>query len=324
MFVYSAYYDARDIKWPVVRVIGVTQRIGSNHVKCRMFFDEKIVSLHVSDNRITKKPTGKKRQVKPYFDVSANIAIIGEHHDQNYSACFVMCPLNVHLFFANSPSDSSEPTEKVIPTYVSIIPFDSENVKVTNRLPVINSKNGGTGTYPVNTTNIGMCVAPVHSFYNSTLEIIEFVELYKILGVTRFTIYNHTMSDEVSCVLNHYIEKENSVSVMPWNLIIESNIDVHNKGFLAYINDCLYRNMNDFHYLIPLDLDEFIIPHIHDTIPDMLQYLNYNQNLIKSGKILSAAQERRFREKSGRHLSLPFTYVFQNAFFFLQFGERYH
>ncbi len=33
------------------------------------------------------------------------------------------------------------------------------------------------------------------------------------------------------------------------------------EGLFAALNDCLYRNMNTFKYLMLIDFDEFIIPH---------------------------------------------------------------
>ncbi len=48
---------------------------------------------------------------------------------------------------------------------------------------------------------VGVCVKPLHFSYGRTLELLEFLELNKLLGVTKFTLYNHTVSREVACVL---------------------------------------------------------------------------------------------------------------------------
>ena len=66
--------------------------------------------------------------------------------------------------------------------------------------------------------------------------------------------------------------------------------------------------MNDFRYLMLIDFDEFIIPHMNETIPDMLEYLNSNRVLTKNGRKLN-------------HPKLTSSYSFQNAFFYLQFGK---
>ena len=303
-FVYSAYYDARDIQKPVVRVIGVTRTKRSDKVMCRMYFDEKKLGWNPSDKHIdiSASSASNKKNNQSFLDVPASIFIIRENWNLKYSACFVICPLKT----------SSDSKEQFIPESISIIPVESDpDRKITNRLPVINSRNGGTGTYQINKTDVGVCVKPIHFHYNKTLELIEFIELNKILGVTKFTFYNHTMSDEVSCVLNYYMKQEtDSVSVMSWDLKVDSQTEIRTEGLFAALNDCLYRNMNDFHYLMLIDFDEFIIPHMNESIPDMLEYLNSNKVLMKNGRKLF-------------HPKLTSSYSFQNAFFYLQFGKTY-
>ena len=266
-YVYSAYYDVRDAHRPLVRVVGVTKTKRSDKVLCRMY--------HKAQNASTK-----------VINVQATINIIRENWNLKYSACFVICPLL-------SPK---------IPTSVSII---AGSASATNQLPVNNVLSGGTGTQPVNSSDIGICVKPIHFHYNKTFEILEFIELNKILGVNRFTFYNHTMSPEVSCLLEHYKE-EGTVHILPWQLQVDSQTEIRTEGLFAALNDCLYRNMNHFRYLMLTDFDEFIVPHMNQTLPQMLDYLNSQKVLVKSGQRLKRPK-------------ITASYSFQNAFFYLQF-----
>ena len=111
------------------------------------------------------------------------MTIIRENWNLKYSACFVLCSLPMPV--------------KYVPQSVSIVNSDDfEAAMASNQLPVLNHIEG-TGTSPVNSTDIGVCVKPMHFHYNKTLELIEFIELNKILGVTKFTLYNDTVSPEV-------------------------------------------------------------------------------------------------------------------------------
>ena len=38
-------------------------------------------------------------------------------------------------------------------------------------------------------------------------QMIEFIELNKVLGVEHFTLYNHTIGPQVSCLLRKYQEQ---------------------------------------------------------------------------------------------------------------------
>ena len=131
-----------------------------------------------------------------------------------------------------------------------------------------------------------MCVKPIHFHYGKTTELLEFIELNKILGVSGFTFYNHTTSEEVGCILNHYEREEKVVNLLPWNLKVDSQTEIRTEGLFAALNDCLYRNMNAFQYLMLIDFDEFIVPHQNRTLPEMLQHLNSRQVLQKNGQRL--------------------------------------
>ena len=290
-FVYSAYYDIRDVFKPSVRVIGVTLTKESDKVMCRLY----------NAKREPKSNISLQQHDQPFVDVSANIIIMQEHYNKTYHACYVLCPLPGH-----KPYNSKE---NFIPDFVSIIPISSPNTNITNILPVINSKNGGTGTYKVNKTDIGVCVKPLHSYYNHVVDLIEFIELNMILGVTKFIFYNETMSPDVSCVLNYYKNIHKSVSVMAWNLgeYLNSH-EIQNRAVLASWNDCVYRNMNEFNYLMTIDIDEYIIPHRHDNIQEMITHLD--------SMYFKLYDSLKWNNPSQRSC-----YNFMNAFFYLDYGK---
>ena len=77
---------------------------------------------------------------------------------------------------------------------------------------------------------------------------------------------------------------------------------------VAAVNDCLYRNMMDIHYLLMIDLDEFIVPHMNVTLKDMLTFLDLRDINLKNGK----------KVKSGM---LASSYNFKNAFFYRKNGK---
>ena len=53
--------------------------------------------------------------------------------------------------------------------------------------------------------SFAVCVQPFHE-YDNVNQIIEFIELNRILGVEHFTFYNYTISPQVSCILENYID----------------------------------------------------------------------------------------------------------------------
>lgn len=51
---------------------------------------------------------------------------------------------------------------------------------------------------------MAVCVQDLHHQFDKHLELITFVEFYKLMGVTRFTFYNTSVTPKVDEVLNHY------------------------------------------------------------------------------------------------------------------------
>merc|ERR550532_2922871 len=165
--------------------------------------------------------------------------------------------------------------------------------------------NTGIKDSPGVPNTIGVCVKPLHFTYNKTLELLQFIELNRILGVSRFTLYNDTVSDDVGCLLSHYI-KQGIVDLLPWKLDMISQKEIRTEGLFAALNDCLYRNMKTVQYLIMMDLDELIIPYQSHTLTDLLTDLR-KRTMVQAGRQLAP--------------QLVSSYSFQNAFFYLQWPD---
>ena len=104
------------------------------------------------------------------------------------------------------------------------------------------------------------------------------------------------------------------MTVLPWKLNIDSQTQIRTEGLFAALNDCLYRNMNDFRYLMLIDFDEFIVPHTNETIPEMLKHVD-DQKIVVTGNI------GRYGVKVPPQPKVTSSYSFQNAFFYLQFPD---
>ncbi|MCL4141931.1 UNVERIFIED_CONTAM: hypothetical protein GTU68_033624 [Idotea baltica] len=142
-----------------------------------------------------------------------------------------------------------------------------------------------------------ICVKPIHFEYNNINEMIEFIELNKIIGVKHFTLYNHTIGPDVDCILKDYVKK-GLVQTLPWKLNIESQKEIRTEGLFAALNDCLYRYMYQYKYILMIDLDEYIVPHSNSSLSELVAFLKTKADERKVGAI-----------------------SFQNAFFYLQWPD---
>ena len=207
--------------------------------------------------------------------VAAVVRSIREHWNLRYSAVFILCPLKKT---DTPPKRVSISALDVTTMPLTPVPVATETESefnetfghwydsaTNNILPIrkgaISIDPGDRWSdAPQQVHKLSVCVKPFHYEFNRAQQLIEFIEMHRLLGVSYFTFYNHTVGPKVDCILRQYIE-ENLVQVLPWQrLDVVSQKEIRTEGIFASLNDCLYRHMYDSEYLLFIDFDEFIIP----------------------------------------------------------------
>ncbi|KAK3086758.1 hypothetical protein FSP39_022893, partial [Pinctada imbricata] len=110
-----------------------------------------------------------------------------------------------------------------------------------------------------------VCVSPLQLGFDKAHELVEMIELNRILGANFFFFYNYSAAPNIDKVLGHYSNR-GLVKVIQWRLPFPVTIvnmtteEIHYYGQLAVINDCVYRNKGASSFVVNQDIDEFIIP----------------------------------------------------------------
>lgn len=247
-----------DRKGKIIRIIGATLTKRSDRVWCKYWYSNSSALVLVGA-----------------------VKIIRENWNLRYSACFIACPLTIY-------TNGKQPIPP--PESISVMADPAGNV--TNKLKVLNTDINKDAE-----NKFAVCIKPLHFDYNNINQIIEFIELNKLIGVEHFTLYNHTIGPEVACVLENYV-KQGLITILPWKLNIKSQKEIRTEGLFAALNDCLYRYMYRYKYLLMIDLDEYIVPHSNTTLPELVTFLNTRADVRKIGAI-----------------------SFQNSFFYLQWPD---
>ena len=140
---------------------------------------------------------------------------------------------------------------------------------------------------------IGVCVPPL--FGNIPIQLlVNYIELMKILGVSKVFFYKYNISKSVENLLNYY-SKQGSVYIYNWELPANiTNNAIWYNGQLLTIQHCLYDNMAKFQFLMFVDLDEVLIP------KKTLNLLSMLHNVVK---------------ETGISLDKISAFSFQSAFF---------
>lgn len=223
-FVYSAYLD--DIAGSnTVRVIGVARTKKPDRLWCQLGW--------------------MANSTARWIAIPAQIKTIREHWNLRYSAVFILCPLSSKNWPAGYPH----------PQFISIstsehpaMPDHELPIRATSTVSEFNITYGhwadlATGNllpiirYPDDpeirnnpTHQLSVCVKPLHYSFNRVDQLIEFIEIHRLLGVTHFTFYNHTVGDNCDCVLRHYVD-QGLVEVLPWSqLDVISQKEIRTEG----------------------------------------------------------------------------------------------
>ena len=106
------------------------------------------------------------------------------------------------------------------------------------------------------TRELTVCLSPLYFNYSIHYELIQWIELNKLLGIDFFYVYNYSTVGDTDVVLDHYTRK-GWLKVIPWHLPVDN---IHNHGQMAMVNDCLFRNYKASMYFLTMDIDEFIVP----------------------------------------------------------------
>ncbi|XP_040190481.1 beta-1,4-galactosyltransferase galt-1-like [Rana temporaria] len=120
-------------------------------------------------------------------------------------------------------------------------------------------------------SNFTVCISTLYGNYSNVLQMIQSIEMYKILGASKITIYKTNCSQDVDKVLRHYVD-EGTLEVVPWPIDRHLrtstewhyynglNAEIGYFGQTASLNDCLYSNMYKSRFLLLNDIDEIILP----------------------------------------------------------------
>ncbi|KAF7201526.1 uncharacterized protein [Nothobranchius furzeri] len=147
-------------------------------------------------------------------------------------------------------------------------------------IPVKNKKTRGKDEL---TENFTVCISTLFGKYNNVLQFAQSLEMYRLLGVNRVVIYNNSCGPDLEHLLQSYVQ-EGFVEMVPWPIDkhmnpshgwqrSQSEGDIHYFGQLTTLNECIYRSMNRSRYVLLNDIDEIIMPYMHNNLMSLMDRL---------------------------------------------------
>ena len=122
--------------------------------------------------------------------------------------------------------------------------------------------------------HITACIGQIYNGFDDVNQLVEMVEVNRILGVDLVVLYNHTSS----AILDPYIHSFQQDAVLDfynwYHPLVQKVQGQHYFGNFILRNDCLYRYMYRSDYIIMTDLDEVVVPdERYGTLPVLLSQI---------------------------------------------------
>ncbi|ROL48418.1 Tripartite motif-containing protein 35 [Anabarilius grahami] len=179
----------------------------------------------------------------------AEYTIHSDHFGFEYGTATITCHIN-------SPC--------LIPTHVAITAREHISESITSFLPVRN--RDVPAVFPYEFT---ICISVMYD-YNNVLNLVESMEMFRLLGAQRVVIYKTSCDSDTQKVLDYYV-KRGFVEIIPWTIKEHINVSsgwrkdlspgqLHYYGQIPALNDCIYRYMYQSHYVALHDMAELILP----------------------------------------------------------------
>ncbi|XP_067656720.1 beta-1,4-galactosyltransferase galt-1-like [Haliotis asinina] len=227
---YSAYYDARE-DIPYVRIIAAVARHAKNSTLLWCHFDPG-ESLDTNISLVTQGT---------YYQMC-------ENHNREIGGWIISC--QVPRWYVNKGRS---------PCVVSVSLSPTESTTNSAQMSILTTEKSAQEAQ----VDFAVCVPPLFGKIRKD-EIVQFVELTRLLGANHFVFYVYDVKANVKEVLKYY-ESLGIATVLKWDVPSKNVRSIWYYGQSLAINDCLYRHMATVQYLIFNDVDEFLIPHAPNT-----------------------------------------------------------
>lgn len=314
LFLYSAHLDRRlkagGRTYPFVRVLAMAEgSLDNDTFFCQLWRQDGppiVTSAAATEIWVDSwDQRSRQRSYRPYL--LSCLVIDDDHH-------------NDHRDHDRNNDGGGDRTNKnspaaVVPFAVSVVSRPCER-KASSFLPLngADSYDDGSIVGPPSSSSSGsgnkrgdfaVCVKGMDFADDISARLVEWVEMNRLLGAQLFTFYLYRVHPNTRRVLDYYANVAGVAQVVPLTLpgmqpnfppsertkFLRRNVWQKRRNELVPYNDCFYRHAARFRFVVPLDVDELIVPLQHDNWTQLIDYLSWvDPEFIPSHASLSAQQ----------------------------------
>ncbi|XP_044252706.1 beta-1,4-galactosyltransferase galt-1-like [Tribolium madens] len=168
-------------------------------------------------------------------------------------------------------------------------------------------------------TSFAVCVKPLNFPNDISEHLLQWITINRILGAGKIEFYIETLQKKTRKILETLGKYSNGgLTLHDHKQIVQEPTFEHSTHIwqkrryeiIAY-NDCLYRNIHTSHFVIPLDIDEIIVPRHGSTWAEIL---NRTEDTFASFTVRNAYYLRHFNVKKSKEKIFFFKRTIRSEF----------
>lgn len=199
--------------------------------------------------------------------VRASLYEFNENHERRYGGQLLSCPIPKALVLMACVVE------------LTTISKRSPNRTVSVTMSTISTEQSRPKY------KFSVCVPPLWGNAKPT-QIVEFVEILKLLGIQHVHFYVMQNSNKHTYFPNEkqvrpylqYYQDQGQATVTKWTLPSHSPVEIWYYGQVLAIHDCLYNYMGESEYVAFNDIDEILVPRVAPNWSGLIDYLESNNN----------------------------------------------
>ena len=142
-----------------------------------------------------------------------------------------------------------------------------------------------------------VCVKPLWFEDDISKELTEFIGLSHRFGADKISIYIYHVHEHVDALLRQY-ENKGLVEIIPWQHPENQTSVPHDpwqkrRSEIPPLNHCLYNHLDSYKFVIPLDIDELLVPFKHKSWSEALSQVDLNAYTSFSARNFFAYKDHR-------------------------------
>lgn len=130
-----------------------------------------------------------------------------------------------------------------------------------------------------------VCILPIFKYPTNMDLLAEFLAYYDTVGVNSFIFYDFGMAKYENQYINMVSKAGINITVIPWTIQNATKLSRQRILEIASVQHCIFRNRGKTKYVLPIKIDEFLVPRQHFSLTELMNELS-TKSTLKLGSFL--------------------------------------